>query len=319
MRAKPMFKPSWAGALLLLLTAPGSAFSHPGHGQGGQQVPANQNPPAANEVRITQEGAYRFITANGIPEGEVGAFPNQGNPHAIRAQQYRFRVPLKPEKSGALTPLPMQNFGVALNGVPFDPNAAEWWRNDRRSGWKKEAFWGDTYTLGIDANFAHVQPSGAYHYHGIPADLMDAKASEQMTLVGYAADGFPIYSVYGYRDPTNPDSGVKELRSSYRLKSGQRPGGDEGPGGKHTGQYTQDYEFVPGHGDLDAANGREGVTPEYPQGTYYYVITRGFPYIPRYWVGTPDPSFGRGPGGGRRAHGSGGGHPPHRPPPPHRH
>ncbi|MBL0185636.1 MAG: YHYH protein [Candidatus Obscuribacter sp.] len=51
-------------------------------------------------------------------------------------------------------------------------------------------------------------------------------------------------------------------------------------------------------GDLDQCNGRTGVTPEYPQGTYYYVITETYPFIPRCYHGTPDPSFERRPPGG---------------------
>ena len=72
------------------------------------------------------------------------------------------------------------------------------------------------------------------------------------------------------------------LKASYRLKSGERPGGGNGPGGAYDkGSFAQDYEFVKKTaGDLDDCNGRHGVTPEYPQGTYYYVITDNWPFIP---------------------------------------
>ena len=61
----------------------------------------------------------------------------------------------------------------------------------------------------------------------------------------------------------------------------------------------QDYEYSAGLGNLDECNGRSGVTPEFPNGTYHYVLTDTFPYIPRCFRGTPDPSFARGrPGGG---------------------
>gem|GEM_PF-2155068 len=50
-------------------------------------------------------------------------------------------------------------------------------------------------------------------------------------------------------------------------------------------------------GDLDRGNGRFGVTSEYPEGIYYYVITADFPFIPRFWRAHPGPDFGRGPGG----------------------
>ena len=78
-----------------------------------------------------------------------------------------------------------------------------------------------------------------------------------------------------------------------RRAQANRPKGDDGPGGKYDGTFIQDYEFVKGSGDLDECNGRKGVTPEYPDGTYYYVVTDAFPFIPRFYRGTPDSSFER--------------------------
>ena len=49
---------------------------------------------------------------------------------------------------------------------------------------------------------------------------------------------------------------------------------------------TQDYEYVAGSGDLDECNGRVGVTPEFPNGTYHYYITDTFPFIQRCVKGT---------------------------------
>ena len=48
-------------------------------------------------------------------------------------------------------------------------------------------------------------------------------------LVGWAADGFPIYALYGHAEPKNADSEIKELKSSYRIKTGNRP---QGPGSR---------------------------------------------------------------------------------------
>src|SRR2546429_53225 len=102
-----------------------------------------------------------------------------------------------------------------------------------------------------------------------------------MLLIGYAADGFPIYSNRGHKSANDAKSPLKTLRSSYQLKKGERPTGDAGPGGKYDGTFTQEFEYVAGSGDLDECNGRNGVTPEYPNGTYYYVATDTFPFIPR--------------------------------------
>ena len=132
-----------------------------------------------------------------------------------------------------------------------------------------------------------------------PTGLIDRFGDgKKMILIGYAADGFPIYQHYGYAE-ADIRSDIKKLKSSYRLKEGKRP---SGPGGKYDGTFVQDYEYVSGAGDLDQCNGHTGVTPEYLSGTYYYVITSEFPFIPRCYRGTPDDSFrrrGPGPGGPR--------------------
>jgi len=251
-------------------------------------------------VNIVTEGEYRVIKANGVPNHEIGQFPGPGCPNAASAQNYSFRMPLHPKTNSTFTQLKQQAIGVAVNGVPFDPGTAEYWKNDRTTGWHIEAI-GGKRSLGLDQNNAHVQPNGAYHYHGIPTGLMAKLGDSTLPkLIGYAADGFPIYA---------QTTGNK---SSYRLKRGSRPAGAAGPGGAYDGTYEADYEFVVGSGDLDEANGRVGKTEEYPEGTYYYVATAEFPFYPRKLKGTPDPSFQRGPpgvgpGGGRTQGGGLGG------------
>ena len=261
---------------------------------------------AVNYVKIETQGAYRIILANGIPNHPTGRFPNAHNPNTISAQNYHFRVAVNPRKASRTTRLNMQDFGIALNGVPFDPFTAEFWRRDRSSGWNYAAMTGKT-DLGLDMNHAHVQPNGAYHYHGLPTDLVKGdNPSRHSSLLGYSADGFPIYGLYGFANPKSPSSGIKKLSSSYRLKKGTRPGGSSGPGGTYDGTFVQDFEYVAGLGDLDVCNGRDTVTPDYPTGTYAYFITQSYPFIPRCYRGSPDSSFERGmagglgpPGGGR--------------------
>ena len=117
-----------------------------------------------------------------------------------------------------------------------------------------------------------------------------------MLLLGWAADGFPIYAPWGLTDPADASSPLKDLRSSYQLKRGERPAG--GPAGAYDGTYTQDFAFVEGSGDLDRFGGRVGVTPEFPGGTFHYVLTPEHPFVPRTHAGTPDPSFAKARGGG---------------------
>lgn len=255
----------------------------------GQGAAATKPQP---HVTLRTEGAYRVIECNGIPDHETGRFPNRNNPNPIAEKRYTFRVPLKPQAAAKPTPTGYAWFGVALNGVPFEPGTQEFWKDDRSSGWTHEAIGGES-NLGIDMNQAHVQPNGAYHYHGTPRGLVTALGGEDksMLLVGWAADGFPVYGNMGHADPRDARSPLRAMRSSYRLKAGQRPAEPKGPGGRYDGNYTQDFEYVAGLGDLDECNGRFGVTPEFPQGVYHYHITPTFPLISRLWKGTADPSF----------------------------
>ena len=137
--------------------------------------------------------------------------------------------------------------GVALNGVPFEPGTAECYGRSRGQRgsmgdceWREEAIVNVKGRLGLDQHNAHVQPTGAYHYHGIPLGLL--KKQLEPYVLGYAADGFPMVFAHARYKP------------SWCLKSGIRP---SGPGGRYDGTYTQDFEFVAGSGDLDECNGIE--------------------------------------------------------------
>jgi hypothetical protein len=239
-------------------------------------------------VEISVSGDKRIIRANGIPDHETGRFPNRNNPNTIRVQNYVFHMDAEPEKRDRIEILKLGKFGIAVNGVPFDPGAAEFWNRDRNSGWRYEAI-GGAINLGLDSNNAHVQPNGAYQYHGLPVGLIESWSRNlHSAIVGYAADGFPIYAVYGLSDPTSSTSHVSAIRASYAVRKGTRPGG---PGGNYDGTFVEDYEYIAGSGDLDQCNGRNTVTPDYPQGTYAYFLTDQYPFIPRCFRGAPDRSF----------------------------
>ncbi len=285
----------------------------PGGGQGGPPpaqehrateaedldlVEANRRPPAKSEIDVTKNDETVEIEANGIPEHKVGRFPNRGNPHEITEQGYDIELPANPEPAPAITylhsgpgqpaPRPMP-FGITLDGVIIQPDTAEFWMGDRDKNWNYEAL-GGAVGLGLDTNYAHVQPTGMYHYHGIPTGLMRRLGFEKgkhSPMIGWAADGFPVYALFGYSDPTVAAGEAVELKTSYALKAGQRPGNPEGPGGDYDGAFVQDYEYVPGSGDLDECNGRFCVTPEFPDGTYAYFMTSDWPVIPRAFKGTP--------------------------------
>ncbi len=241
------------------------------------------------EVEISGSGAAIRVTSNGVPEHAIGRFPNAGNPHRVAAQTHRFRVTRDPSRTSPSAFGLTRYFGVAVNGVPFDPGAAEFWQGNPRSGWQYEAL-GGAVALGLDANSAHVQPGGSYHYHGLPTGLMAGlgwSPGRASPLIGYGADGFPVYAV-----TAEVGGRVQKMKSSWRLKSGSRPGG-AAPGGRYDGAFVQDYAYIAGSGDLDECNGAYVKTAEYPAGTYAYFLTETFPVVPRCLQGRADRSFSK--------------------------
>lgn len=285
-----------------------SAGAHPAHDDDADGLmtiaaPAAATPEAkpANLVKITIDGDFRRIESNGWPDHAPGEFPRRGNPNTPTPQKYSFRVPLKPVAAESLQRRGGWWWGVALNGVPFEPGTGETWNNDPRSGWRYEAATG-FLNLGLDEHNAHVQPNGSYHYHALPTGLVEGLGGDgkKMLLIGWAADGFPVYTGMAHGDAKDPKSPLRKMKSGYRLKQGLRPEQEGGPGGNHDGRFSQDFEFVKDLGDLDECNGRTGVTPEFPEGTYYYCVGAEFPFVGRMWRGTPDESFNKGdrpPGG----------------------
>ena len=277
-------------------------------------IACTAEPSTVNRVSIHVDSSRnkRIIRSNAIPDHRIGPFPNMENPNRLREQHNQWSINLHPELSDHTTSIcrnpngsgpPAYQFGVAINGVKLDPAAAEFYRTPlgfRNLEWSKEALSTNT-KLGDDCNNAHVQPHGEYHYHGTPWGLVKRADGKEMFLCGWAADGFPVYYKWGYREGGNGKLQLRELSSSYRLRRGERPGdGYSTPDGSYDGTYVRDFEYVEQLGDLDQCNGIFGITPEFPGGTYYYLITDAFPSVPRCFSGTPSEDFNLGPRPQRR-------------------
>ena len=268
----------------------------------------------------TSDDINRILSGNGIPNHEVGTFPNAHNPNTISEQSVNEVFTLCPiivSENGEPVGGPAGAIAYAINSVKFDPGTAGRCNDEGecslaqgQGNWNIEALGHETFNFGDDMNHAHVQPTGEYHYHGMPELLIDFLGENQgMTLVGWASDGFPVYARYGYIDPNDPTSELISLQPSWKLKETPDEGRPDtltaligGPGQGTTypnipiqmGAFTQDFEYEEGFGDLDECNGRLGVTPEFPEGIYYYVVTDEFPFFTRCLKG----EFVAGGGGG---------------------
>ena len=237
------------------------------------------------EVVVDQVADTRSITSNALPNHDTGDFPNAGNPNAISEQDSSYTYPLTPTM--ASQPGEPRQPGVAVNGVKFEPGTAETASCDSGPTHRIEAIQ-EAVDLGLDFNNAHVQPTGAYHYHGasdVLADLYDN--GQDMVHVGFAADGHLFY--YSKSGAYKP---------SYELGTGSRGTGcadnrtGETFGGEKDGAFTSDWEYSEGLGDLDECN---GITLN---DQYVYVITDEYPYISRCLMGEFDGSGAAGGGAG---------------------
>jgi YHYH protein len=218
-----MMRAGFLFATLMLMT--NFTFGHEGD---------HDNVSDRSKAVITMRAQKWIVEANGLPDHQPGQFPNRGNPNSISAQHYHFEMPLHPRAASRPTPIRGFLFGVAINGVVFDPGTAEVWRpgarivsrpgpdtrfdprHDPSLVWNYEGM--GRMNLGIDDSHAHVQPTGAYHYHGLPTGLINRLRAEQgrdeMLLIGYAADGFPIYAEYGHASADDASSPLVKLQPS---------------------------------------------------------------------------------------------------------
>ena len=143
-----------------------------------------------------------MLRGNGLPVGvPTGTFPIartdparqfDPNPNGIAAQDVLLTLSTAPEPARSPSCVPMGMIGVALDGVAIY-NALD-------------AAGRDAVAHEVqDLCSGHPQGRGEYHYHGPSPCLKDQVGAE--TLVGYALDGYGIYSMYDAngRELTNDD------------------------------------------------------------------------------------------------------------------
>ncbi|MDF1781923.1 MAG: YHYH protein [Alcanivoracaceae bacterium] len=218
-----------------------------------------------------------FIVSTGIPDHETGSFPNDRNPYAITEQSRLFHVTLTPELADANTELNTTRFdAILLNGIPVQLRDLGCYSSCGLPFPSNPMF--EPALYGIDEYNGHVLPDGSYHYHADPKTLYSEPSESASPIIGYAADGFPIFGPW-----IDDDGVIRKAQSSYQLKIGGRPF----PSSQfiYNGSSTDDYEYVAASGDLDECNGMV------VNDVYGYYVTDTFPYILNCLRGTPDASF----------------------------
>ncbi len=245
---------------------------------------------------ITADTGYCYLQGNSLPNHDF----NNGSSsfaHLTKSLNESFRIPRHPSENSVNTKLTLQyDNAVMLNGVKLDLLAAACYGvggaplgqektgcNDADTPWRYDpVFAGNTFKT--DLHNAHTQPDGAYHYHGDPNALYDLTGQQESGVIGFAADGFPIFGPY-----INDGGTVRLVTSGYTLKSGIRESiSGEGalPPGSYDGTFRDDYEYTSA-GDLDECNGMT------ENGVYGYYLTNEFPWILNCYKGSLDPSFSK--------------------------
>lgn len=259
------------------------------------------------------ENSQRVVYSNNYPSHNFCYVSTR-----IPEPYYRvYKFDLNPKLSGITTSITRANgrpanfFGIALNGVYMMPAPATPFifvdTNTGEYNW--DWVFEPTTNIGsgrdmvkLDCASAHVNSNTGYHYHGNMYEYVEGlkpgistttTIPEEPLQVGWAGDGFPIVYKFG----PDKDGNMKEMKPSFQLKSGTRPGdGSSAPCGPYSGKYTNDFEYASGKGDLDECNGFEApITLTTAQGVqtfeYYYVVTADFPQISRCMKGNFSTAF----------------------------
>ena len=193
------------------------------------------------EFTMTTTGDQRVIKGNGLPIGvPTGTFPVQPsdpayqydrNPNQVTPQNISFSIPRKPVLASSAS-CTYKEVGITMDGVqvhvPLDSTGRDELAHEIQ----------DVCTGG-------PQPGGGYHRHALSG--CTPHIHEKKALVGYALDGFGIFSPY--------DGNGKELTTADL---------DECHG------TTSDIVW-------------EGKTVN----MYHYVMTRDYPYTVACFRGTP--------------------------------
>jgi hypothetical protein len=247
----------------------------------------------AGLLTIAVGGSDCTFSSNSIPNHDFNDGPTAFVNVAAEVNE-SFNVPGNPMAAATSTPLTLEyDNAIMLNGAKLDLLAAACYGvgneplgqekigcNDSASPWRYDPMFAGN-NFGTDTHNAHTQPDGAYHYHGSPLAMFDTTGAAPSPVIGFAADGFPIFGSY------IDDGGVRKVVSGYTLKAGARismAGEGALPPGNYDGAFRDDYEFTDA-GDLDECNGMM------QNGSYGYYVTDAFPWVLGCFTATPDASF----------------------------
>jgi hypothetical protein len=150
----------------------------------------------------------------------------------IKSQSYDIELPTTPTWSKTTTVAGLGPIGYAIDGAAiFNPYEGDGSTVALASNFTLHV--GSESASFLDSCYGHPNPSGIYHYHGMPTCITSHIDTSHgpSHILGFALDGYPIY-----------------------------------------GDRAMDGNVVP-LSKLDACNGIFSPTPEFPRGIYHYVMS----------------------------------------------
>ena len=317
----------------------GTAVTTWARGQGTQSAPSY-----AGVMQISFSRDWVYLRSSGLGYHVMGPWyldtaHTQSFPNFPANQNVLYRVPRVPVVSANKTLTGNGVIGYGVDGVAFFDNRDTFSYStasgqdadpvNRLQGtgvWNRDAYANEGVTF--DSAFAH-QAGANYHYHAnTPAlrhqlgDHVEYNATTRgytesagavtrhSPILGWLADGHPVYGPYGYASALDGTSAVRRMVSGYVRRDGANATTDLAATGRTTlpvwatraqnraatlaanlqgppvnatfplGRYLEDYDYLGELGrtqgsdfDLDLHNGRFCVTPEFPAGTYAYFVT----------------------------------------------
>ena len=208
----------------------------------GSQIQAL--PAYAGIQEIDADPNWVYVRSTGLASFTMGPW-SVGFPNLPANQKTLFRIPRTPAVPAAKTATGGGTIGCFVDGVAMF-NSWDAFTYDVATGadasgingyWNRDAYVNEGPTF--DPAYAHQQNTGTYHYHANPialryqlGDHVDYNAAaktwsestnavtQHSPLLGWVADGFPVYGPYGYANATNANSGVRRMISGYVLRDG---------------------------------------------------------------------------------------------------
>ena len=204
-----------------------------------------------------------------ISNGMISFAYDPKTPNGLAEQEWSWAVPLNPAKAKSVTTIKnvMGTLGFTISGLPiYGPTEGPVPPDS--------AFGDPVYNKLVDVCGGHTGYKSDYHHHSITM-VQQCNLAKQ-TILGYALDGFPIYTTLGCLD--------KKCTKTANMKSGYIKTGNP----KTNSWSAYAYKKSTSSTVLDSCNGRKQ-----PDGTYGYHATTNFPYIIGCFTGTAALTTGR--------------------------